>query len=368
MRILKALLVLCIHRSTAYYSAAQFKAAVNVIRDDVAKLSPEDSRQLAINALLKSAENDMDRLDPASNSTLGQVNDLLDLVLQELLNATVAMQAWVDDHKVALSNCNTQQQSQLDDARNATLESENNHTVCRDIEASHWNASEDACLLLFAYLNGLSFECTKPTTDTVNNTLGWVIRHWEYFFNEGYDDFFAMQNDYPPLRDACSAAQGTWQGTQSDCNALQRDWEVHVCYEESTTDVICQGRATCRSSLISTDQAIWDAIPGNNEIRRKEVAMIIHIRCMVSELMKGNADENTRSLCPLTPWEDSSLDPYEVVTGSQPAEANCTYDYLNGIYPDGAGNQWQTYLTNLFDANWPLIMYDQTAYQCTVPR
>lgn len=306
-------------------SRAQVRRSLRDITGIMSKISLRTrSEQIAVDSLLKQTD-DIDKLNPETVQTLENISTLFTDILYDMIAARDEDQLELDHINVQLEACNVNgnvTDYNLEVEKNA---SEDTHFNCRDTEEVRFDDNTLECGTFTEFLSQLSSpQCQKPSA------LQSEISAWDTFLAQGDLWFQTTLVNYVPKRDTCVTTTELLTAQRTQCHQDQVSFENKFCMWLMHRQSMCSDNEICYNNTIATYEEIVEDILVISNQRVREAGMIIHMECLLRNLINGITDP---SQCPFPLLPD--LQEYNVTIPDLIPMKPCDPDPY-GTYPGHA--------------------------------
>lgn len=266
-------------------SKRAIKAAIKDITDDIGKIELKGNlEKIAVDALLNDVKG-VEQLDPNSIGILQNVSLLFSDILDDYQAERNQDQTSLDNIGNTIASCNSAGMA-LDANVSAQADASNQtHILCRDDELVLFNDDAATCLTFTDFLTHLSSPvCVKPDPTQAQ------IPAWDTMLSQGDSWFQTTLAGYVPKRNACVATTEALAQKVLDCNLLQNTFETHFCEWHEHRTSMCTTRDSCYLNAVNAQDLLWSQIYPIADVRTREAALILHMQCLLQNLIVGITD------------------------------------------------------------------------------
>jgi hypothetical protein len=293
---------------------------------------PSSSRQVAINALLKSVESAGPQFDAAQRTAIESIQaflaDALVMLKAEAEQHVSDLAAFVQD----FDECNSEDVAHYNNAVADLTAARASHKDCRENdEAAKYEEFILQCEAFVQYIplvvpggahpaeaiSGFEDQyCTMPHYNDANDGNpfdpaselafasgeGNFVDRWIDSVNRGKNYWGTAKTDYPGKFDPCNTARDAWISQQIDCNDKQLAFEQAYCSASAAGNGMCSERTACFSRWNDVYDAVNATKTGRSADRLREVVQLHRLECMFDKLLnETTTDQEVQTLgaqCP----------------------------------------------------------------------
>lgn len=312
-----------LHRARMKVTRAQVHRLYKEIEEVAHSIHYKNNLEgIAVDALLKDMSQS-EKLDPATVELLQNITLLFSDILTDYTANRDEDQLELDHITTVVLNCNTAGVALDVSLENQTNVSEVDHMDCRAQEEVLFDTDASTCGSFTSYLQSVTApNCVKPDPTVAN------IPQWTTMIDNGDSFFQYTLQSYLPLRNACVASTNALKTQIEACHTLQNTFEGDFCQWHSHRMSMCATRLTCYNNAVVAHQLLVADIKPISDLRVHEARLIIHMQCLIQNLIIGITDHTA---CTITPYQDMQVD-YNNTYPVIPDMENCSTTPVS-IYP-----------------------------------
>lgn len=315
-------------------TALEVSSAIQKVGEAMSELPyPGKMRQMAIDALMKSVST-VEKLDADAVALLNEIVDLLDEILTEMRASQAVDQNEINYILQLSTNCETTYDEGVPAAKQAAESKATEHATCRVTEDVDFGHHATECGKVTSYQND-NWKADEPGASLQHcsavHSLD-SLTQWDEWFKLYANIYKSASAQMTLLAPPCNSARDDLETQKEICDGLQHSYENLFCTWWLKQSTECTQKAACHANGVTAYNTLKATKIEVSDKRVNEARVIVHVKCLLTELIGGSADLPGPCTASTAAAETGIVTDYGVIIKNVPPIIPCSTADVD-VYP-----------------------------------